>query len=365
METKNILYSDLPVPPGEYLEEVITELGMSKDELAKRMNRPAPKLSAIFKGEKAITPDTALQLEKVVGVPAHIWTGLEADYRLTIARQQEMKEQQRLKDETSLVTIFRYADLVKLNVVQKKTLPIDKVLELHKFFGVTSLMNLSGIRRYQAAFQLGKKNKGGKKSSEAITSWLRIGELQAQKQIIRAFNKDKLKQSIQKIRELSKSNPESFQDELYKNLADVGVSLIICPHLPGTSVHGATFWLGKDKAVIMMTIRGKWADIFWFGLFHELGHILLHDRNSVFLETDNEEYSLNEKEADQYASDVLIPPSDYAQFIEKGNFYKDSIVHFADEIQISPGIVVGRLQHDGLIRQEWHNSLRNRYNLKE
>ena len=68
METKEIIYSDLPIPPGEYLEEVIEELGISKNELARRMNRPAPKLSAIFKGDKAITPDTALQLEKVVGV---------------------------------------------------------------------------------------------------------------------------------------------------------------------------------------------------------------------------------------------------------------------------------------------------------
>ena len=63
-------HSDMAVPPGEYLEEVIAELGMTKDELSKRLNRPAPKLSAIFKGEKAITPDTALQLQKVVGVPA-------------------------------------------------------------------------------------------------------------------------------------------------------------------------------------------------------------------------------------------------------------------------------------------------------
>jgi addiction module HigA family antidote len=84
MKTDQAIYSDMPIPPGEYLEEVLDELGMTKDELAKRMNRPAPKLSAIFKGEKAITPDTALQLEKVVGVPAHIWTGLESEYRLTL-----------------------------------------------------------------------------------------------------------------------------------------------------------------------------------------------------------------------------------------------------------------------------------------
>ena len=82
MIRENIL-SDMAIPPGEYLEEVISEMGMTKNELAQRMSRPAPKLSAIFTGDKAITPNTALQLEKVVGVPAHIWTGLEAEYRLT------------------------------------------------------------------------------------------------------------------------------------------------------------------------------------------------------------------------------------------------------------------------------------------
>jgi HTH-type transcriptional regulator/antitoxin HigA len=91
------IYSDLPIRPGECLEEVIQDLGMSKDELAKRMNRPAPKLGAIFKGRRAITPDTALQLEKVMGVPAHVWTGLEAEYRLVLARRHREEEQKRPK----------------------------------------------------------------------------------------------------------------------------------------------------------------------------------------------------------------------------------------------------------------------------
>lgn len=89
MATNGAVHSDLAIPPGEYLEEVIRGLGMTKDELARRMDRPASKVSPIFKGEKAITPETALQLEKVVGVPAHIWTGLEAEYRLTLARQEK------------------------------------------------------------------------------------------------------------------------------------------------------------------------------------------------------------------------------------------------------------------------------------
>ena len=135
METDQAIYSDMPIPPGEYLEEILDELGMTKDELAKRMNRPAPKLSAIFKGEKAITPDTALQLEKVVGVPAHIWTGLESEYRLTLARLQQTLAQEQLKNETALITKFRYADLAGLGLIKKHTRAVDKVLALQKFFG--------------------------------------------------------------------------------------------------------------------------------------------------------------------------------------------------------------------------------------
>jgi HTH-type transcriptional regulator/antitoxin HigA len=85
--TDRDLHSDLAVPPGEFLEEVIGELGMTKDELARRMGRPAPKLSAIFKGTKALTPDTAMQLEKVVDVPANIWLGLESEYRRTLGNK--------------------------------------------------------------------------------------------------------------------------------------------------------------------------------------------------------------------------------------------------------------------------------------
>ena len=120
MATNQEIYSDLAIPPGEYLEEVIEDLGMTKDELARRMNRPAPKLSAIFKGDKAITPDTALQLEKVVGVPAHVWTGLEAEYRLALARSHQGQEQRHLKKESHLVKRFPYSYLAKTRRVSQK-----------------------------------------------------------------------------------------------------------------------------------------------------------------------------------------------------------------------------------------------------
>ena len=365
MMTDRALYSDLPVPPGEYLEEVIDELGMTKDELAKRMNRPAPKLSAIFKGEKAITADTALQLEKVVGVPAHIWAGLEAEYRLTLARRQQEEEQQRLKEESHLVTLFRYASLVRLGVLAKKTRPAEKVLELQKFFGVASLRTVSGLRRYEPAFRSGK---GGKRKGapEAVAAWLRIGELQAQTRHCSPFQEDEFRRALDPIRLMTRQVPEHFQGDLHRLLADAGVALVLCPHLPGTYAHGATFWMGRDKAVVMMTLRHKWADIFWFSLFHEIGHILLHSRHTVILEgvRGTPKGDHQEAQADQFAADTLIPPSSYEAFIKAGRFHQEDIKGFAERLSISPGVVVGRLQNDGHLHPSWHNRLRTRFEWK-
>jgi len=356
------IHSDMAVPPGEYLEEVLDALAMTKDELAKRMNRPAPKLSAIFKGCKMITPETALQLEKVVGVPAHIWTGLESEYRLALARIIKKNEREHLKAESKLVTRYRYADLVKMGVVKKFTQPADKVLALQHFFGVTSLNAIPDLKRYKPIFRSGqKKNKGS--SPEAIASWLRIGERAAAQIHCAPFDSGALKKSVYNIRALTHQPPSRFQTVLIETLLDCGVALIICPHMPRTGIHGATFWMGTDKAVVMMTIRYKWTDIFWFSLFHELGHVLLHGRNMMVLEgaADDTQSKKREHQADKFAADVLIPFRKYKEFIRQGNYFSDDIQSFAKAIGIVPGIVVGRLQNDGLLEPSWYNDLRKRF----
>ena len=80
------LHSDMPIPPGEFLREHLEETGMSQAELARRLGRPRQAVNEIIRGKKAITAETALQLERVLSTPAHIWLGLEQEYRLVLAR---------------------------------------------------------------------------------------------------------------------------------------------------------------------------------------------------------------------------------------------------------------------------------------
>jgi len=361
MATEKELHSDLAVPPGGYLEEVIGELGMTKDELARRMGRPATKMSSIFKGSKVITPETAMQLEKVVGVPANIWLGLESEYRLALARQ---AEEQQLAEEIKLLTPFCYSELAKLGLVKKLSARRDKVRDLQRFFGVASLTSVSaqGVQRYQAAFRVGKAGAAPVKP-HAVASWLRMGELRAEEIVCEPFDQSRLKSSLDTIRAMTLQTPDQFQAALRALLAEYGVALLIVPHFPGTKAHGATFWLSRDKAVLMLTIRCCWADIFWFSLFHELGHVLLHGQRDIFIEngSPSPDQEQQEAQAEAFARDQLVSPPAYRRFVKTGNFYPDSVGRFARQLGIDAGIVVGRLQHDGHLRPEWGNKLRTRY----
>ena len=82
------LHSDAAIPPGEFLREHLDDLGISQAELARRLGRPRQVVNEIVRGKKAITAGTALDLEGVLGTPAHVWLGLEQEYRLVLARRE-------------------------------------------------------------------------------------------------------------------------------------------------------------------------------------------------------------------------------------------------------------------------------------
>ena len=343
METNQELYSDLAIPPGEYLLEVTEELDMPQADLARRMGRPIQAISEIIKGHKAITPETALQLEEVVGVPAHIWTGLESDYQLAKARDEFTRQ---VEAESETVSRFPYPEMAKMGLVKATRNRIEKVKELRRFFGVAALNNLAEVRSFAPAFRQTNK---GTVSHEALAAWLRAGEQAARRIETQPYDAKRLKALLPELRVLTKEPPERFEPQIKAKLAECGVALVLLPHLPKTFTQGATFWPSKEKAVLMMTLRGSWADIFWFSLFHELGHILLHDKRHVFLEDGDTDpkWQQQEEEADRFAQQTLIPSEAYQKFVnETLHFTEATVKAFADSIGICPGIVTGRLQHD-------------------
>ncbi len=351
MMTNQTLMSDLAIPPGEFLSEILEDLQMTQLDLAKRMGRPPQAINEMIKGNKAITPETAIQLEQVVSVPAHIWTNLESEYRLIKAKAEE---ELAIAEEANLIDRFPYTDLRKQGMVSATRDKLSKVCELRKFFGVSSLRNLNVVESYNPAFRLSTNSNTSK---ESIVSWLRTGSLLSKKIETTSYSEAKLLAIIPLIRTLTlETNPDIFLKKLNKYLASCGIALIVIPHYPKTYVTGATFWESKKKAVVMMSLRGSWGDVFWFSLLHEIAHILLHDKRAVFIEgkTKNKEHKIQESEADKFASDNLIPIKEYSEFTSEINFSQRSIEGFSEKVGIHPGIITGRLQHDSFLPYTQH-----------
>ncbi|WP_425060512.1 hypothetical protein SCACP_12370 [Sporomusa carbonis] len=346
----------IAIPPGETLAEMLEDREMSQKDLANRTGLTPKHINEIIQAKAPITVDTALKFEAVLGTPASFWTNLEANYQETLAR---LSVEAALESEIPLLGQIPYAELAKLGLVKVTRNNRERVLSAREFFSVASLERLPEI--VPAAFRTATAHEA---SPLALAAWLRCGERAAQAMSVSSFQKDKLKASLPALRSLTLQPQQTIQSKLQEICSESGVAVVFVPHLPKTYVHGAAYWLSPQRAVVQMSFRRKYADVFWFSFFHEIGHILLgHSKKEVFISYDTPgTASLKEEgEADRFAADVLIPSSAYRAFVKKGDYSVFAIRAFADEINIHPGIVVGRLQHDRHLIYQQANQLREQY----
>jgi len=354
-DRKDLEYApDYAVPPGETLLETIDALGMTQADLAARTGRTLKTINEIIKGKAPIRPETALQLERVLGIPASFWNNRDCNYREALAR---LEEKDRLKSQVRWLRELPVRPMVKLGWIRGFKDKVRQLQELLNFFGVASpdqWRELWGGR--EVAF---RKSPAFESNPGAVAAWLRKGEVDANRLRCAPYDESKFRAALHKIRALTVETPEIFHSALVRLCAAAGVAVIFTPELPGTRVSGATRWLSPEKALIQLSLRYKTNDHLWFTFFHEAGHILLHGKRDVFLETDTIDDG-KEKEANRFASNVLIPPGEYHKFIERGTKNESGIIHFAERLGIAPGIVVGRLQHDGILPQSYFNDLKIR-----
>ena len=340
---ENRFKPDYAVPPGVTLSETLEALGMSQADLAERTGRPKKTMNEIVKGKAAITPETALQLERVLGIPASFWNNLERDYRETLAR---LEEHQRLQRHVDWLKQFPLKAMLQRGWVEAFDDKVQQIQAVCRFLGVASPDQWQKMQRVAAvAF---RQSRAFESDPGAVAVWLRKGELEAQRIECAPYKATRFKAALSEARALTVESPETFVPQLVERCAQAGVAVVFVPELPRLRTSGATRWLTPNKALIQLSLRYKTDDHLWFTFFHEAGHILLHGKRDVFLEGDGASDS-KEQAADRFAANLLIPPSDYQRFAKSGDFDEASIQSFADEMGIAPGVVVGRLQHEELL----------------
>ena len=350
MTTTDYTYSpDYAVPPGWVLEDRLAAHNISYAEFARRCGRSPKLISEIIAGKAPIEPKTALQFENVLGVDAGIWLGIEASYRLRLEREAEARK---YDEETAWVKAFPVNELVKRGIIEKPKSNADKVKAVLSLFGVASVdawrgrqMGMSVAYRHSPSF---------KSNDEALSTWLRLGELEADQINCPSYNRTRFRNSLLRIRELTATQSTEGLLKAQRLCQEAGVVLAVVKLLPKTALSGATRWITPRKALIQLSARHMGDDHLWFSFFHEAAHIMLHSKRAVFIESKGK-FTEADVEANRWATEFLIPPGDWEQFRMTSRFTEEIINSFADEQGIAPGIIVGRLQHEGLV--PWQSGL--------
>lgn len=347
---------DYVSPPGDTLGETLEEIGMTQKELADRTGRPSKTINEIIQGKAAITPETALQLEHVLGIPASFWIQREQHYRESLARR---AEKERLAQQIDWLKQVPVRPMISYGWIKGSKDKVELLREVLAFFGISSPELLDSVYR-PATF---RQSAVFASDPVAMAAWLRKGTLEALDIECNEFHETKLKEALIGIRPLTQEAPSVFIPSLIERAASAGVAVAFVRELPKVRVSGATYWLTPNRAVIQLSLRYKTNDQLWFTFFHEAGHIILHGKKETFVEEGLA--NAKEREADDFAAKMLIPTHDWTRIvtsIREMNRYPsfNEIQQWANEIGIAAGILVGRLQHEKIVPNTHYNSLKMR-----
>lgn len=342
------------VPPGETLAEWLDRHDMTQVQFARRTSLTPKHINQVLKGSVGISPEVALAFERVTSIPARFWTQLEVNYQTA---KQRILEEQTLMEHAHLVERFPVKALEDLGHVARRQSKVKQLKDLLRFFGVADIHALNEVWLKPALY---RRSQAFQADEASLAAWLRLAELHAAQIPTKPFDTGRCRDAIPSIRSLSRTSGVEWVKPLQDICASVGIALVILKELPRCRVNGATRWLSPEKAIIALSLRHRRNDVFWFTLFHEMCHVLRHSKKETFVDTKGSGIDQElETEADTFASRTLIPPqvADELHHLTTAS----RIEEFAETIGVAPGIVVGRMQYDGLIPYSQWTNLISRY----
>lgn len=346
--------------PGYYIADIIEDMEISQAEFATRMGTTAKTLSKVINGQANISNDLAKKLSVMMGTSVDVWLDLQNAY------DQKMIEIQRARDfdeQAEIVKRIDYKYFVEVVGLPSTRDIKEKVANLCRFFMVADL-RIMMQPDFLVNFRTGISTTSEKNVINS-RAWIQTAINLSKSVETKPFDAGKLKAYLPELRGMTVQKPSVFLPRMREIFSECGVAFVLLPHLKNAGVNGAVKWLSEDRVVLAMNNRGLNADKFWFSLFHEIKHVLQQKMKTVFVSSSIEEMTdinnMLEQDADTFANNYLIPPTKLMKF-SPTKFTSDAeIVAFAQSIGIHPGIVAGRLQHDGIIAQNRCTKLKENY----
>lgn len=340
-------------PPGATVADILREQQLSVSAFAEQMHWSLTYTKELIGGTAPLTDEAAGRLAARLGASADFWICREGQYQEALQRL----SRQELLDWVKSLPI---KDMLRAGWIADAA---DLVAECLRYFNVADLV--AWRRRYATPLAAAAFHTSPTFALQPapVAAWLRYGELAAERQECQPWNPTLLQSLLPDLKRLTKQkDPLIFLPQLTALCAQCGVALVVARAPTGCVASGATKFVAPDRALLMLSFRYLTDDQFWFTFFHEVGHLLLHGPDQLFLEGAGKDMwdERKETEANTFSADVLIPPALQPQ-LKLISLTQRGIVAFAVKAGVSSGIVIGQLQHLGRIRHQQYNSYKRRY----
>lgn len=364
--SKNIYKNLAAFHPGYYVKELIEEMEITQKEFALRLNTTGKNLSELVNGKISLSKDIAENLSLMTGTSISVWLNLQKKYDEKCC---EIECEKKIDAEKNRLAMLDYQYFVNVGAVEDYS---DKNRQVKALCRVLNIASLSVLEKTDLLTAC--KTSIGKVSIKNVinaNAWIQLGKMIARKIDCKPYSQDNLLNSIPKLRALTRENLIIAFPKIQKILLESGIALIALPYMKNSGLNGAVKWLNNNKAMLLINDRGKDVSNFWFTLFHEINHILQKRTTFVYLTSEDKKSAIlslgrndetEEKIANKFAANQLIPSNAYNNFIGAKNFSFSEIQRFADSIGIDAYIVIGRLKHDSLL--DWKTFTKNRPHYK-
>lgn len=344
-------------PPGHTIISILEERELTVEQFANQIGRSASVAQKILDGSHAIDVEVARALARSLGASENFWIAREYDYRACLAPPERV----RVSSLSDLFGKLPVSDMQKFGWIERTAKKEDQIADCLSFFGVSSLAQWQG--RYENAFQHAayRRSTAYAHCEVATTAWLRQGEIETQEDQVAAWSPKVLESQIPQLRRLTwYKSPALFLPKLKEAFAKAGVKFAIVRAPKGCAASGAVRILSDDTPHVQLSFRYLSDDQFWFSLFHEIAHLLLHYERMPILENTELTEDECEREANEYASHVIVPTPYREELLSLGGS-RFPIIEFAKKVGIAPGLIVGQLQHEGIIRFNQMQRVKRRF----
>ncbi|MDE6621931.1 MAG: HigA family addiction module antidote protein [Lachnospiraceae bacterium] len=353
---------DLMIHPGETIADVLEDRGITQAELATRTGTTPAYVSNVIAGKKDISTNFAMALEYALGVPKSFWLNLQANYDaelLELNQERTITEEERAVREM-LADVVKYLRKIgKMPAGERKD---ASILSLRKALGISDISRLGDLAP-GGAFRISSSQQV---NPYVLGAWIRLCQMEGEGRGVETrYDASKVDAMITEIKKIMLDMGADIQTDIRNVMKKYGIDFSVAVNFRGAPVQGYLSKKSDGTYQMIVTIRGSYADIFWFSLFHEIGHIVNGDvgKGAKFLDDGSD--TEKEKRADLFASNKLLDPDQYQMFVAEKNFTIESIERFAASQDVMPYIVIGRLQKEQYLRYDQYSRYKLRFKWAE